>query len=163
MKILKFGGKSLANGEGLQKVVQIIAQKYFDNEPITVVVSARGNATDELVILLKKAQANIDFKTDLEDFKKYQLDGLKENSFDEEFVVLEKLLEGVSLLGDYSEKIKDQVISFGEILAAKYVAHVLNENSIKAQYTDARQLIKTDANFGNAQPLESVSKKNIVT
>ena len=41
MKILKFGGKSLANGEGLQKVIQTIAQKYFNNEPIAVVVSAR--------------------------------------------------------------------------------------------------------------------------
>jgi aspartokinase len=70
MKILKFGGKSLANGEGLQKVVQTIAQKYFNNEPIAVVVSARGNATDELVILLKKAQANINFQADFEQFKK---------------------------------------------------------------------------------------------
>ena len=59
MKILKFGGKSLDNGEGLQRVIQTIAQKYFNNEQIAVVVSARGNATDELVILLKKAQANI--------------------------------------------------------------------------------------------------------
>jgi bifunctional aspartokinase / homoserine dehydrogenase 1 len=162
MKILKFGGKSLANGEGLQKVIQTIAQKYFNNEPITVVVSARGNATDELVILLKKAQANINFQADFEQFKKYQLEGLKENIFEEEFSVLQKLFEGVSLLGDYSEKIKDQVIAYGEILSAKYVAYVLNENSIKAQFTDSRQLIKTDINFGNAQPIDAVSKKNVL-
>ena len=162
MKILKFGGKSLANGEGLQKVIQTIAQKYFNNEPIAVVVSARGNATDELVILLKKAQANINFQADFEQFKKYQLEGLKVNIFEEEFSVLQKLLEGVSLLGDYSEKIKDQVIAYGEILSAKYVAYVLNENSIKAQFTDSRQLIKTDINFGNAQPIEAVSKRNVL-
>jgi len=162
MKILKFGGKSLANGEGLQKVIQTIAQKYFNNEPIAVVVSARGNATDELVILLKKAQANINFQADFEQFKKYQLEGLKENIFEEEFSVIQKLLEGVSLLGDYSEKIKDQVIAYGEILSAKYVAYVLNENSIKAQFTDSRQLIKTDINFGNAQPIDAVSKRNVL-
>ena len=162
MKILKFGGKSLANGEGLQKVIQTIAQKYFNNEPIAVVVSARGNATDELVILLKKAQANINFQADFEQFKKYQLEGLKENIFEEEFSVLQKLLEGVSLLGDYSEKIKDQVIAYGEILSAKYVAYVLNENSIKAQFSDSRQLIKTDLNFGNAQPINAVSKRNVL-
>ena len=153
MKILKFGGKSLANGEGLQKVIQTIAQKYFNNEAIAVVVSARGNATDELLNLLKKAQANIEFKADFEKFKTYQLEGLKANIFEEEFSILHKLFEGVSLLGDYSEKIKDQVIAFGEILSAKYIAHVLNENSIKAQFTDTRQLIKTDDNFGNAQPI----------
>jgi len=162
MKILKFGGKSLANGEGLQKVTQTIAQKYFNNEPIAVVVSARANATDELVILLKKAQANIDFQADFEQFKKYQLEGLKENIFQEEFTILQKLLDGVYLLEDYSEKIKDQVIAFGEILSAKYLAHILNENSIKAQFTDARQLIKTDLNFGNAQPIDAVSKRNVL-
>ena len=69
MKILKFGGKSLANGEGLQKVIQTIAQKYFNNEPIAVVVSARGNATDELVILLKKRKLTSIFKPILSNSK----------------------------------------------------------------------------------------------
>jgi aspartokinase/homoserine dehydrogenase 1 len=162
MKILKFGGKSLANGEGLQKVIQTIAQKYFNNEQITIVVSARGNATDELVILLKKAQAKIAYKNDFEAFKKYQLNGLKENVFKDDFLTLEKIFEGVSLLGDYSEKIKDQIISFGEIISAKYVSQLLNENSIKANFTDTRKLIKTDANFGNAQPIDAVSRHNVI-
>ena len=162
MKILKFGGKSLANGEGLERVVQTIAQKYFNNEPITVVVSARGNATDELVILLKKAQANIAYKNDFEEFKNYQLYGLKENIFKNDFLTLEKIFEGVLLLGDYSEKIKDQVIAFGEIISAKYIAQLLNENSIRANFTDARELIKTDVNFGNAQPIDAVSRRNVV-
>jgi aspartokinase/homoserine dehydrogenase 1 len=162
MKILKFGGKSLANGEGLQRVVQTIAEKYFNNEEIAVVVSARGNATDELVILLKKAEANIAYKNDLEEFKKYQLYGLKENIFKNDFLTLEKIFEGVQLLGDYSEKIKDQVIAFGEIISAKYVTQLLKENNIKANFVDARELIKTDANFGNAQPIDTVSRRNIV-
>lgn len=162
MKIIKFGGKSLSNGEGAQKVVQTIAQKYFNNEAITVVVSARGNATDELVILLKKAQANIQFEEDFKEFQKYQTEGLSQDVFEEEFSTLQKLLEGVSLLGDYSEKIKDLVISYGEIIAAKYLVHVLNESAIKANYVDARELIKTDNNFGNALPIESISKKNVI-
>ncbi len=162
MKIIKFGGKSLANGDGVQKVIRTIAQKYFNNEPIAVVVSVRGNATDELVILLKKAQANIEFSSDFQAFKKYQLEGLSENIFEEEFSSLQKLLEGVSLLGDFSEKIKDLVISYGEILSAKYLVHQLNENAIKANFTDARELIKTDTNFGNALPLEAISKKNVI-
>jgi len=162
MKIIKFGGKSLSNGEGVQKVVQTIAQKYFNNETITVVVSARGNATDELVILLKKAQANIQFEEDFKEFQKYQTEGLSQDAFEEEFSTLQKLLEGVSLLGDYSEKIKDLVISYGEIISAKYLVHVLNESAIKANFVDARELIKTDNNFGNALPIESISKKNVV-
>lgn len=106
MKIIKFGGKSLANGEGVQKVVQTIAQKYFNNETITVVVSARGNTTDELVILLKKAQAQISFKEDFLDFKNYQTEGLKQDVFQEEFETIEKLLEGVSLWEIIAKKLK---------------------------------------------------------
>ncbi len=52
MKVLKFGGKSLANGEGLNKVVSIISDKVNQGEKIAVVVSARGNATDELEFIL---------------------------------------------------------------------------------------------------------------
>jgi len=65
------------------------------------------------------------------------------------------------LLGDYSEKIKDQVIAYGEILSAKYVTEILNQKGLKAKFVDARELIKTDSNFGNAQPIETVSKKNV--
>jgi aspartokinase len=48
MKIIKFGGKSLANGEGINKVLDIIEDKIKQQEKIAIVVSARQNATDEL-------------------------------------------------------------------------------------------------------------------
>ncbi|CAM4030099.1 MULTISPECIES: bifunctional aspartate kinase/homoserine dehydrogenase I [Flavobacterium] len=162
MKILKFGGKSLANGEGLSKVIQIIAQKFFSNESIVVVVSARANATNELIDLLEKAQKGDNYEKDLESFKEYQQNEIKEDVFAEEFHQLEKLLEGVSLLRDYSPRIKDQIVAVGELLSAKYLTHVLNEKKVKANFVDARQLIKTDAIFGNAQPLDIISKKNSI-
>lgn len=162
MKILKFGGKSLANGEGLSKVIQIIAQKFFNNESIAVVVSARGNATDELISLLEKAQKGDSYEQELASFKQYQQNEIVEDVLAEEFLQLQKLLEGVSLLRDYSARIKDQVVAVGELISAKYLAYILNQNNIKSNFVDARELIKTDATFGNAQPLDAVSKKNVV-
>ncbi|KIX20820.1 homoserine dehydrogenase [Flavobacterium sp. 316] len=163
MKILKFGGKSLANKEGLEKVIQIIAQKYFSNEAVVVVVSARSNATNELIDLLDKAQKGVNYNVELEAFKIYQNNGLSNTIFTDEFSQLDKLLEGVSLLGDFSSRIKDQVIAIGELISAKYLSYLLNEKSIKANFVDARNLIKTDNNFGNAQPLDAISKKNVIT
>jgi aspartokinase/homoserine dehydrogenase 1 len=127
MKVLKFGGKSLANGEGIDQVISIIAKKYFDGETISVVVSARGNATDELLDILDNAKRGNDYTEALAEFKEYQTNATAAVLFESEFSTLEKLFEGVRLLGDYSEKIKDQVVSFGEILSAKYVTSVLNE------------------------------------
>ena len=163
MKILKFGGKSLANGEGINKVLDIIIDKKSKDENIAVVVSARGKATDELEDILTIAAKNGNYKPLLESFKNYQQDGYSNVDLSEEFAVLDKLFEGVSLIGDYSQKIKDQVLSQGELLSAKLIAAVLQQKGIAAQFTDSRKLIKTDSNFGDAQPLEQISKKNIVT
>lgn len=161
MKVLKFGGKSLGNGEGINQVVEIIAKKYFDGETISVVVSARGSATDELLNILEKAKNGNEYSDDFSEFKKYQTQNIDAVLFESEFAILEQLFEGVRLLGDYSEKIKDQVVSFGEILSAKYVTSVLNEKGLKTRFVDARNLIKTDATFGNAQPIDAETEKNI--
>ncbi|MDI1303564.1 MAG: aspartate kinase, partial [bacterium] len=162
MKILKFGGKSLSNGEGINKVVAIITDKVNQGEKIAIVVSARGNATDELEEILGVASKNGNYKELFEDFKKYQQDDYDEVDLSEEFNVLEKLFEGVSLIGDYSNKIKDQVLSKGELLSAKLLTAILIKNGVNARFADSRELIKTDSKFGDAQPLEQLSKKNVI-
>ena len=162
MKILKFGGKSLSNGEGLNKVVAIITDKVNQGEEIAIVVSARGNATDDLENILGTACQNGNYKPLFEDFKKYQQAEYDAVDLTEEFEVLEKLFEGVSLIGDYSNKIKDLVLSKGELLSAKLLTAILIKNGINARFTDSRELIKTDSKFGDAQPLEQLSKKNVI-
>jgi aspartokinase/homoserine dehydrogenase 1 len=162
MKILKFGGKSLSNGDGLDKVVAIILDKVNQGEKIAVVVSARGNATDELEEMLSIASKNESYKPQLEQFKLEQQNGFAEVDFTEEFTVLEKLFEGVSLIGDYSSKIKDQILSIGEVLSAKLLTAILLKNGVTARFADSRELIKTDSKFGDAQPIEHASKKNVV-
>lgn len=161
MKILKFGGKSLANGEGINQVIQIIANRYYKDEEVAVVVSARGNATDELLAILNFAQQGFNYEDLFHDFKVYQSEGVTPDFFDAEFNTLTKLFEGVKLLSDFSDKIKDQVLAFGELIAAKYLTYKLSEKGLSGVFVDARKLIVTDSNFGNAQPIDSISKKNI--
>tara|TARA_R110002096_G_scaffold148826_2_gene309971 strand:- start:1225 stop:4623 length:3399 start_codon:yes stop_codon:yes gene_type:complete len=161
MKVLKFGGRSLANGEGLEKVISIIKNKVDSGGKITVVVSARGNATDKLEEILDKSYKGQDYKTTFEAFKNYQKEPFKSIDFSEEFSILEKLFEGVSLLRDYSKKTKDEILAQGELLSVKMVSELLNQNQIKAKVTDSRKLIKTDGNFGNAQPIGQLSKDNV--
>ncbi len=162
MKVLKFGGKSLSNGEGINKVISIIENKVNQGEEIAVVVSARGNATDELEEILGIAAKNGDYKTPFETFKTEQNGEYSDIDLSAEFEVLDKLFEGVSLIGDYSNKIKDQILSQGELLAAKLLTSILTKKGINARFTDSRALIKTDSKFGDAQPLEQVSKKNVI-
>ncbi|ALJ04965.1 aspartate kinase [Pseudalgibacter alginicilyticus] len=161
MKILKFGGISLTNGDGLGKVISIIEKKVKDGERIAVVVSARGKATDELESLLTKAARGEDYQSKWNAFKAYQSEPFDGIDFSVEYAKLNKLFEGVSLLGDYSKKTKDEVLAQGELLSAKMVAQLLNAQNIKSKAIDSRELIKTDDNFGNAQPILQLSKDNI--
>ncbi|MCF6223844.1 MAG: bifunctional aspartate kinase/homoserine dehydrogenase I [Flavobacteriaceae bacterium] len=161
IRILKFGGKSLANGEGINKVLQIISDKKANGEKIAIVVSARGNSTNLLEQTLEDAKNNIPYKDTFQEFKKYQTVPNEKIDFTEEFTLLNKIFEGVSLLGDYSKKIKDQVLAQGEILSTKLVVSLLNSKGIKSNFVDARNLIKTNDDFGEAIPIQDLSKENV--
>ncbi|MEB8330108.1 bifunctional aspartate kinase/homoserine dehydrogenase I [Flavobacteriaceae bacterium KMM 6897] len=162
IKVLKFGGKSLANGEGLERVLDIITTKVKVGEKITVVLSARDKATDQLVTILEKAANGKNYAKEFEAFEKYQRHTYKNVDLSKEFSELVKLFEGVSLLGDYSSKIKDQVLSYGELISAKLLTKLLIGRGIKAKLLDSRNLIKTDATFGDAQVLDGLSRDNVV-
>lgn len=161
MKVLKFGGKSLANGRGLSSVLEIVTSKYKNNEKNIVVLSARGNTTNDLERILEKSKKNSSYKDAFEAFKAYQIEPLPEIGFKEEFAVLEKIFEGVNLLGDYSPKIKDLVLAHGELLSAKLLVALLNKEGVNANFVDSRNLLKTDATFGDAELLEEQSKYNV--
>lgn len=161
IRIIKFGGKSLANGEGINKVLQIISNKIANDEKIAIVVSARGNSTNVLEQILEDAKNDNSYKDTFEEFKKYQTVPDKNIDFTQEFTLLKKIFEGVNLLGDYSQKIKDQVLAQGEILSTKLIVKLLNDKGIKSVFVDARDLIKTDNTFGEAIPIQDVSKENV--
>ncbi|CAM4325878.1 bifunctional aspartate kinase/homoserine dehydrogenase I [Zobellia nedashkovskayae] len=161
-KVLKFGGKSLANGEGLERVLEIISSKVKEGENIAVVLSARAKGTDQLEAILEKAANGENYYKDFEAFEKYQKHTFKNVNLSAEFKDLAKLLEGVSLLGDYSLKIKDQLLSFGELISAKLVTKLLIGKGVKAVMLDARKLIKTDSNFGDASVNEVLSKEYVL-
>ena len=161
-KVLKFGGKSLSNGEGLERVLDIVCNKVNEGENIAVVLSARAKATDQLEAILEKAAKGENYYKDFEAFEKYQKHTFKNVNLSTEFKDLAKLLEGVSLLGDYSLKIKDQLLAFGELISAKLVTKLLIGKGLNAVMLDSRELIKTDSNFGDASVNEALSKENVI-
>lgn len=162
MKVIKFGGKSLANGKGLKNVIDIIVEKYKNNEQFTIVASARGNSTNELESILDLAANKKEYKTAFSNFKKYQEEPNNSIDLSKEFTKLETIFEGVFLLGDFSQKIKDEVLAQGELLSVKLLASLLEKEGVSVNSVDARALIITNENFGNAQPIQAISKENVI-
>ncbi len=159
LKVLKFGGYSLSNGGGMKRVLDIISEKVKDGEPIVVVVSARNKATNQLEKILEMASEGSDYWEEFEAFRAYQTAEHYEIDFDEELDELTRLFEGVRLVGDYSEKIKDQVLAQGELISAKLLTYLLRQKGINSHFLDSRNLIKTDNTFGNAKVLEDASRE----
>ncbi len=158
IKVLKFGGKSLSNGEGLERVLEIITSKIKQGENIAVVLSARQKGTDQLEEILQKAAIGEDYKSLFEDFEKYQQHTYANIDLAKEFKNLAKLFEGVSLVGDYSAKVKDEILAHGELISAKLITKLLIGKEVKAVLLDSREFIITDDSFGDAMVLESISK-----
>ncbi len=150
MKILKFGGKSLANGKGIESVLNILTEKATHSEDIYVVLSARGDATDQLEYFLDEAQKGNELADKWEAFKAYQLAPNPSFDLSKEFQLLEDVFQGVRLTRDYSLKVKDLVLAQGEILSIKLISALLNSKGVKSQAVDSRLFLKTDDAFGDA-------------
>ena len=158
MKILKFGGKSLDNGCGIAKVLDIIIDNYRAGESPVVVVSARGKSTDALLALAEQACAGEEYEPALHAFWAHQC---QETSlrFEAERVKLERLLSGISLLGECSLRTTDELVSYGEVLSAHYVAHALQERGYLAVPVDSGDFLVTDAHYGGASVFTELSRE----
>ena len=158
MKILKFGGKSLDNGCGIAKVLDIIIDNYRAGESPVVVVSARGKSTDDLLALAEQACAGEEYEPAFHAFWAHQC---QETSlrFEAERVKLERLLSGISLLGECSLRTTDELVSYGEVLSAHYVAHALQERGYLAVPVDSGDFLVTDAHYGGASVFTELSRE----
>lgn len=163
MKVLKFGGSSVAKPERILGIVNILKSYYASGDTFTVVFSAFGGVTDMLIEMSKLAAAGDDSYTDLFEafsqrhndavhtlLQKAQLDVVLPE-LERNHEVLRNLLYGIYLVREASPRTMDYVLSFGERNSAFIIAHTLQQAGIKAAYLDARKVIKTNKQFGAAK------------
>lgn len=161
MKVLKFGGTSVANAENIDRVLKIVAEKA-KHEKLVVVVSALSKVTDLLQLASQKAASNDEsYKEIVAEIEKKHLDTLKELiPVSEQSSLLshvkrivnhlETLLDGCFLLGELSPRTSDTILGFGELLSSYIIAEALKQIEKNSGYVDSRELIKTNATFGKA-------------
>ncbi|MBE9490959.1 MAG: aspartate kinase [Bacteroidetes bacterium] len=162
MKILKFGGNSLENGKGIENVISILQNKLKNREEIYIVLSARGNTTDQLKFFLEEAKNGNYYADEWKKFKAYQLEPLANINFKKEFKLLEDIFQGVRLTKDYSSKVKDLVLAQGEILATQLVAEILSTKGFKSSAVDSRLFLETDSTYGNAIINDTISEQKTI-
>ena len=163
MKILKFGGSSVANPERIRSVIQILKKNYEEGSKFAVVFSAFGGITDKLIRMGRlAAQGNAEYMELFDEFRMRHLGAVEEliegkvrqevlDHLGKNHRVLKNLLYGIFLVREASPRTIDYVLSFGERNSAFIIAHALSERGVPADYLDARTVIKTDGQFGKAQ------------
>jgi len=162
MKVLKFGGSSVASSENIKKVIEIVKDYSLQNDLLVIVVSALGGITDQLIMLARIAKSGDQNYQDLlqqlflkhdqviqdliADQYRLQVSGIINKKYQE----LTDILTGVYLLRELSNSSLDVIMSFGEQFSSLIVAYGFKSIGLDCGFVDSRKIIKTDDNFGSA-------------
>ncbi len=172
MKVLKFGGSSVATAENINRVMAII-KEAIGNDTIVIVLSAMGGITDMLIQCGTLAStADEYYKIKLQEIEQRHLETVKllipvsQQSSILSWVKkrcneLEDICNGVFLLGELSDRTKDRIVSYGEYISSQILSSRLKSEGIENTWKDSRELIITDSDFTHANVDFTVTNQNI--
>ena len=162
MKILKFGGTSVANADNINLVLSIVKKTADTSNKLVVVVSAFSGVTDLLILAASKAASkDSTFKDIVFQIEKKHIEVIQEliitsqhkpllEAINNDINHLKTLLDGCFLLGELSNRTSDTIMGFGELLSSQIIAKALEQKVQNSGYKDSREIIKTNNHFGKA-------------
>ena len=171
MKVLKFGGSSVASSENIQKVLAIVKEES-KNQKIAVVVSAFGKTTNALIEGANlAAHKNEDYKDILKKLEEHHLNVVKDlipvknqktvTSYIQQLLTnLETIYKGCYLLQELTPKTLAKISSFGELLSSYIIANAAN-SSFETDYKDSRELLVASDNYLGAIVNFDETNKNL--
>jgi len=165
--VMKFGGTSVATGENIRHVADLVA-KNAKKDRVAVVVSALAGVTNSLIEVAEQAK-----KSDEKHIEAFMKELLKKHEAaistaitskqiqkeviqitEKTLAELGKVLTGICYVGEVTPKSKDYVVSFGERLSVPIVWGTIKDKGLETQWFTGKEAgIVTDSNFGEADPL----------
>ena len=171
--VMKFGGSSVATGEKIRHVANIIASNRNDDCGVVAVVSALEGVTNQLIQAAEEAKRGNrgyinKFKQEILERHLAAVEEAitnKQYADDATEVVkariteLEQILTGIIYVGELTPKSRDTVIAYGEKLSAPIVSGALEDLGVASEHlTGGEAGIVTDNNFGEAGLLMNFTK-----
>lgn len=165
--VAKFGGSSMGSATAIKRVADIIKQYNIQ----FTVVSAVAGTTNLLENLGNTGaeQSWADSEKVLNHISdihyaiasKLELKETAHKKLGEIFEEAETLVRGMFLLKDNPNAARDRLLSIGERASSCLLAHYLDkDNDTKTVLLDAREIVVTSPDHGQASPLYDVIKKN---
>lgn len=162
MKVLKFGGTSVANAQNIMLMESIVKQESLNNKAI-VVVSALHGVTDTLIKAAEYASNKDEtYLLLIRSLEERHLALVKElipvsgqssclSFVKKHFNNIEDLSNGIFVLGELTNRIRDKIMSYGEFLSSNIIATRLQFQGLDCSWMNSVDCIKTDRNFTNAK------------
>ncbi|MFP3598012.1 bifunctional aspartate kinase/homoserine dehydrogenase I [Chryseobacterium sp. SIMBA_029] len=172
MKILKFGGSSVAHAHNILQAENIIKKESLQNK-IIVVVSALQGTTDSLIKAANYASHQDERYIQLiKELEEKHLNLVKElipvldqsawlSFVKKHFNDIEDLCNSIFVLGEFTNRIKDKITSYGEFLSSNIIAARLQYEGLDVIWMNAMDHILTDSTFTNAKVDLEITEKNI--
>jgi aspartate kinase len=184
VRVLKFGGTSVADADAIRRVVAIVAQERRDGViartldearvgPV-VVVSALGGVTDKLLEVAALARrGDAAHALELVDaLYARHLDTLAAlapgehggpvpEAVDAIFQQLRAITGAVAVLHEASPRSLDAIAAIGELASSRIVTAALQSAGIPAAWADPRALVVTDEQFTCATPLPDETRAQV--
>lgn len=155
--VMKFGGTSVGSPERIRQVASIVRPR--SNGGVLVVVSAMSGVTNQLFDAARAALAGDSAKAlSIRDgIKQRHIESLAQLGTGSDPALAAQIeaitdelgsyLQGIALLRELSDRSMDAVASVGERLSGILTAHEFGVPCV-----DARQVMRTDARFGQGRP-----------
>jgi aspartate kinase len=155
--VAKFGGSSVADFDAMNRSASIV---LADQNVRLVVLSACAGVTNLLVELSEGLENHqqLDKVETLRTIQYNIISRLKQTTVISKEI--DNLLENISRLAQTamtspSAALSDELVSHGEMMSTLLFTEVLREHNAEASWFDARSVIRTDNNYGCAQPIVS--------
>ncbi|MGR5538363.1 bifunctional aspartate kinase/homoserine dehydrogenase I [Vibrio campbellii] len=173
MRVLKFGGSSLADAERFLRAADIIANNA-QQEEVAVVLSAPGKTTNKLVAVIEGALSNGEAELQIneleESFKtllaqiQTVLPGIDAAAYDNQVKTslsqLRQFVHGINLLGMCPNNVNARIISKGERISIQLMKAVLEAKGQPASLIDPVEYLYAKGDHLEAMVDVEVSTQN---
>ncbi|MDR9455940.1 MAG: aspartate kinase [Salegentibacter sp.] len=157
MKIYKFGGASVKDPQAVKNLLKLLTSK--DHGKLLIVISAMGKTTNAIEKIVAKYLEEQKIPEELQEIENSHLEIAGELFPETSHPVYSKITGLFEEIRNFMEHNKsnrydyvyDQIVSYGELLSSNIVSEYLNTHNFKNTWIDARDLIKTDSTYRDAQ------------
>ncbi|WP_299577535.1 hypothetical protein [uncultured Sunxiuqinia sp.] len=164
--VIRLGGNNINQPEIIQSLLVIL--KEIEQEHL-LVISASEDIQQILVSGLELICASSQTYSGLLNQLREEAQKVAQSNqlqslpvFEQNLLPLERLLQGIQYTGDYSLALRDQVLSYAEIITTALLQDILNHHNQETSLLYPQDIgLVVSAEYGNASILRSPSIENI--